>query len=132
VLYWEGDLSFRSKSSLSGSPLTFTFVVVGLAAFAAVVYYFRHLGEKRTDRKAREHKALKHKESRAAADRLACLDLARGLNASIPVEEAAEGPAAPGDDARREPPSARARRSSEAPPGFDPDLPPRRARPSAS
>jgi hypothetical protein len=131
VLYCEGDRSLVSRKPLAGSSLTFTFVVVSLLALAALAYYFKHLGEKRTDRRAREKKASRHKETRAAADRLACLELARGLNASTPAEESADGTSAPLADSPGEPPSARSRRSSEAPQGFDPDLPPRRVRPSA-
>ncbi len=103
--------------------LKFTLWFFALAALAAGVFFVRHLRDKRSDRRVREHKASQRKQSRAEADRRACLDLAKGLNVSAPAGEDGDAASNP-----RSPAGERTRRSSEAPQGFDPDLPARPAR----
>lgn len=120
VVYSDGDRSFHRRSALVGSPLSFTFWVVGLVALAAIVFVVQRAREKRSDRREREQKASRSRQSRAEADRLAILDLAKNLTASAPSE----------DGGTEKEPSAskveRTRRSTESAHGFDPDLPPRR------
>lgn len=109
--------------------MSFTLWVIGLVAFAALAYTAKHLKEKRSDRRAREQKASKNKQSAAELDRKACLELAKGLNASAPSEEVVEKPERPAANvaaASAAPRAARVRQSSEASHGFDPDLPPPR------
>ena len=99
---------------------------IGLIALAALIYFVQRLRERRRDRHHRERKLRNHRESRAAADRRDCLELARNLTNGAPAE--------PGDAAvpaaAALPQFVRRFRSSESPHGFDPDLPPRPAPPS--
>jgi hypothetical protein len=106
--------------------LKLTLWFVGLIALAALVYFVQHLRERRRDRHHREQSSLRHRESRAAADRRDCLELAKSLTGTAPAEP--DDKLAPAAVARPE--IARRFRGSEAPQGFDPDLPARPARPS--
>jgi hypothetical protein len=106
--------------------LSFTFWFIGLVALAALVYAARQWKEKRSDRRARVEAASQRRRSSAEKDRLACLDLAKGLNAGAPASEAADRSALAADPTDSTGRPARARRSVEAAHGFDPDLPPPR------
>jgi hypothetical protein len=112
--------------SRDGTTLSFTIWVVGLVAFAAFVYFVRHKYQKSTDRRAKEKKASKNRQSAAELDRKACLELAKGLNASAPSEEGVEKPELPAAPAAAPARATRTRQSSEVAHGYDPDLPPSR------
>ena len=106
--------------------LKFTLWTLGLLALVAAIYFVRSRLSSHGDRKAHAKKSAAHKLSRAEADRRDIQNLVTKLNANNPDAE----PEAPASATRPDPRSAqrapRARISSEASHGHDPDLPPSR------
>ena len=96
--------------------MKFTFWTLAIAGIAGAVFLLRRFRDHLAHQADHAAKAKRNRESRAESDRRDIHALPTSLQASLPDAEAPTGEAAP---------VPRGRRSSVAPQGFDPDLPPR-------
>jgi hypothetical protein len=121
-VFFFGDGISRRKPRSGGAGVKFTLWTLGLLALVAAVYFVRARIGHHGERKSKDQHAAERRRSRADADRRDIQDLVTKLRSSDPDAEA-DAAAAAVREASPAPRSPRARVSSEASHGHDPDLP---------